>query len=94
MRLTDKTERWSMGNKRYEGRKKGYLASIGFSAKNWMDSDEYWYFTLSTKDDTYSYNSLWDKLKYKSQEECLMACETKIDSLTKQNLNFMLKNNK
>jgi hypothetical protein len=64
MKLTDKTDKWSMGSRRYEGRKNGYKVAIIFLAKSWADENEYWFYTLSN--DNYSYNCLWEKLLFTS----------------------------
>lgn len=85
LRLTDKTERWSMGNKTLVGRKKNYEVKILFSAKNYVNETEYWWFSIHKKDIKYSYNSLWDSLKFKTKEECVAACEKKVDELSKRN---------
>jgi len=85
MRLTDKTERWSMGNRTLVGRKKKYLVNINFTAKNHINGVEYWWFFVEKNDMKYAYNSLWDDLKYKTKEECVSACEKKIDELVKNN---------
>lgn len=84
MRLTDKTERYSMGDREFVGRKKNYIVGIHFSAKKILQNSEYWWYSLNKKDAEFSYNSLWDGLKYKTQEECVAAAENKVDELVKQ----------
>lgn len=83
MKLTDKTEKWSMGNKKLVGKKKKYDVIIHFSAKNQMNNSEYWWYSICKKDIDFIYNSLWDKLKFDTQEECVNAAERKIDELAK-----------
>lgn len=83
MRLTDKTEKWSIGNKTLVGRKKNYIVKIHLSVQNYIDKDKYWWFLIRKEDIKYSYNSLWDGLKYKTKEECISDCEKKIDELVK-----------
>lgn len=85
MRLIDKTERWSMGNKTLVGRKKNYTVKIHFAAKNYLDKTEYWWFSILKEDIKFSYSSLWDDLKYETQEECVLACEKRIDEIIKKN---------
>ena len=72
MRLVDKTNRWD-SHKTYVGRKKNYKVQICETL------NKNWYYILD-KDD-YGYNSLWDKLDYKTQEECVTAAEKKINEL-------------
>ena len=81
MRLTEKKEKWSMGDKRFVGKKKNYSVKIFFSAKKPLSDTSYWYYFLSK--DEFSYNSLWDGLKYDTKDACVKACEDKIDELTK-----------
>lgn len=84
MRLVDKTERYSMGNRKLVGRKKNYIVEINFSASNFLDKTTYWWFFLRKEDIGFSYNSLHDGLKYDTQEECVAACEKKIDILSQK----------
>lgn len=80
MKLREKTERWQQG-KRFVGRKKNYKVTIEYSPTDFIGKKDYWYFLID-KDD-YGYNSLWDKLHYETQEECVNAAETKIEELIK-----------
>lgn len=84
MRLTDKTERYSMGNKKFVGRKKNYAVEIHFSANSFIDKTTYWWYFLKKEDTGFSYNSLHDGLRYGTKDECVIACEKKIDSLTQK----------
>lgn len=72
MRLTDKTERWSMGNKTYEGKYKGYKCSIIYASEHY-NKTPLWYFLCTSKEDK-TFNSLWNELKYNTKEECHDAC--------------------
>jgi len=79
MRLSDKTERWSMGNKRYEGKYKKHECSIAYSSAHYS-KDPYWYFCYNGAEDK-SYNSLWDGMKYDTKEECHDACIKHIEGI-------------
>lgn len=79
MRLIDKTKRWDC-NKTLTGKKKNYKVTVCHSAHP-LAGKSFWYFLLD-KDD-YRYNSLWDNLKYLSQDQCVEAVEDKINELTK-----------
>ena len=79
MRLTDKTEHWNYGEVLI-GRKKKYEVRIEHAAHP-MQKSPYWYFALSKEE--FRYNSLWDNLKFETQEECVSAAEEKIEELEK-----------
>ena len=79
MRLTEKKRNWS-ADRDFKGQKKKYEVTISLSARE----KPYWYYKLNKKDEKYSYNCLWENLKYNTQEECVSACEAKIDELVKQ----------
>ena len=79
MRLTDKTEHWNYG-KVLIGRKKKYEVRIEHAAHP-IPKSPYWYFVLSKEE--FRYNSLWDNIKFKTQEECVSAAEEKIEELEK-----------
>lgn len=79
MRLIDKTKRWDH-NKTLTGKKKNYKVTVCHSAHP-LAGKSFWYFLLD-KDD-YRYNSLWDDLRYVSQDQCVEAVEDKINELTK-----------
>ena len=85
MRLTDKTERWSMGDKKFVGKRKNYNVNIHFAAKNYMNENEYWWYSIQKDDIGFAYNSLWDSLKFNSKEECVKEAEDKVDELVKIN---------
>lgn len=79
MRLTDKTEHWNYGEVLI-GRKKKYEVRIEHVALP-MQKSPYWYFGLNKEG--FAYNSLWDNLKFKTQEECVSAAEEKIEEIEK-----------
>ena len=80
MRLTNKIGRWDYGET-WVGKKKKYEVKIYYSAHPMRKEPPHWYYTLSK--DGYSYNSLWDDLKYKSKEDCVSAAEKKVYELVK-----------
>ena len=82
MRLIDKTPRWDFG-KILEGRKKNYKVIIHYSEQSINKKRPFWYFEL--RKDDYAYNSLWDNLKFESQDQCCDAAESKIEELIKVN---------
>ena len=75
MKLIDKTKRWDFG-KTLEGRKKNYKVTLYY-----VEHPSYWYFMLHK--DKYAYNSLWNNLKFESQDQCSEAAEAKIDEILK-----------
>ena len=79
MKLIDKTKKWDC-NKTLAGKKKNYKVTVCHSAHP-LAGNPLWYFLLD-KDD-YRYNSLWDNLKYLSQDQCVEAVENKINELVK-----------
>lgn len=85
MRLTDKTERYSMGARNFEGRYKKWKCNMCYSPKSIIDEGSYWYFYCSKDEQDKRYNSLWSKLKYTSKEECHDACVKYIDEREKNN---------
>ncbi len=81
MRLVNKTQRWDYGET-WIGRKKNYEVRINFSVHPLKKENPHWYYMLSKGD--YSYNSLWDELKYGSKEECAIAAEDKVEQLVRE----------
>lgn len=81
MRLIDKTERYSMYNRRFVGKYKKWACVVSYSAKNYTSEESFWYFTCSKEAN--SYNSLWNELKYSSKEEAHDACVEYIDTQEK-----------
>ena len=80
MKLREKREQWGNG-KRYVGRKNNYKVTVSYAPSDFTGKKDYWYFSLNKED--YSYNSLWDNLHYKTQDECVEAAEKKIGELVK-----------
>lgn len=76
MRLTDKTEPWNMGNKTFEGKRKGFEVFIHYICYG-IGEKPYWFYTIIKEQ--YAYNSLWDNLKFDTKEECVAECEKRID---------------
>lgn len=83
IKLVDKTERWSMGNKTFVGKKKKFEVHICYSIKSIYSEKEFWYFTLSRKEDDIRYNSLWDNIRFNDKDGCVEAAEKKIEELIK-----------
>ena len=65
------------------GKKKKYNVKISYVPSDFTGKKDYWYFLIVKEDIEYAYNSLLDKLKYVSMEECIEACEKKIEELIK-----------
>ena len=83
MKLREKiTDRWT-NKKVYVGKKNKYNVTVSYAPTDFTGKKDYWYFLIVKEDIDYSYNSLWDKLKYTSKEECIEACEKKIEELIK-----------
>lgn len=83
MKLREKTtDRWQNG-KTFIGKKNKYSVTVSYVPTDFIGKKDYWYFLIDKKDIDYAYNSLWDKLKYTSMEECIEACERKIEELIK-----------
>lgn len=85
MRLTYKPERWSHGNKIFVGKRKNYNVNIVFTRNTLTSEEPFWWFSLYKG--MFAYNSLWDDLKFETQEECVKACEQKIDELVRKQKN-------
>ncbi len=81
MKLVDKTDTWSRGNKTYEGRYKKHICTIDFSSSKSFSVNPYWYYTFTNTITDKNYNSLWDGLKFETKEECHDACITAIDKI-------------
>jgi len=58
--------------------------TVYFSTTSFREEDPFWYYILIKDQENYRYNSLWENLKYSNQEECITACEDKIESLANQ----------
>lgn len=81
MRLTDKSKKYEDEGRVLVGKKKNYRVVIEFYREPY---ESYWCYSLVKGN--YSYNSLWDELKYDSSEKCASAAEIKINELTKNSL--------
>lgn len=78
MRLKDVTRRFD-SNKFYKGKYKKFECHINYTS--YSDS---WYYHISSNDKRdIRYNSLWDELKFKTQEDCIEACQKYIDEVIK-----------
>lgn len=83
MRLVEQKKDWN-GNRTFKGQKKKYKVTVYFLTTSFREEDPFWYYTLIKDQEDYRYNSLWENLKYSTQEECITACEDKINELTKK----------
>lgn len=80
MRLKDVTERFST-SKFYRGKYKKFECHINYSS--YLDS---WYFHINSNDERdISYNSLWDEVDFKTQEDCIKGCQAYIDEVIIKN---------
>lgn len=78
MRLKDSTGRWDI-NKFYKGKYKKFECHI-----NYASNDNIWYYVINSNDKRdIRYNSLWNEIKFKTQEECVIACQKYIDEVLK-----------
>lgn len=78
MRLKDITRRWD-GGKSYKGKYKKFDCYIDYSSN--LGS---WYYYINSNDERdIRYNSLWDGVEFKTQEECIEACKKYIDEVNK-----------
>lgn len=74
MRLKDVTRRFD-SSKFYKGKYKKFECCINYSS-----NDDIWYYCIDSKDERdIRYNSLWNGTKFKTQEECVIACQKYID---------------
>ena len=70
MRLVDKTVPFD-SQKMFKGKYKKYDVTVYYSRNEASYED-------------CRFNSLWENMRYTTQEECVAACENKIDELVKQ----------
>lgn len=78
MRLKDVTRRFD-SSKFYKGKYKKFECHINYSFN--YDS---WYYCISSNDERdIRYNSLWNGIKFKTQEECVIDCQEYIDEIIK-----------
>lgn len=77
MRLKDVTRSFDC-SKFYKGKYKKFECNINYS------SDGIWYYCIDSNDERdIRHNSLWSNEKFKTQEECVMACQAYIDEVNK-----------
>ena len=78
MRLKDVTRRFD-SSKFYKGKYKKFECHINYSSNK-----NIWYYVIDSKDERdIRYNSLWDNIKFKTQEECIIDCQKYIDKVIK-----------
>ena len=78
MRLKDITGRFD-SSKFYKGKYKKFECHVNYSSN--LDS---WYYCIDSDDERdIRYNSLWDKIEFKTQEDCVKACQAYIDEVNK-----------
>lgn len=78
MRLKDVTRRFD-SSKFYKGKYKKFECHINYSS-----NANIWYYVIYSKDERdIRHNSLWNEEKFKTQEECVMACQAYIDEVNK-----------
>lgn len=76
MKLTEKTELYAKGNKHFTGRYKNHSVDIQYIECNPLVAENiipFWFFCCTNTKTDNSYNSLCDKLKFKTQQECVDA---------------------
>lgn len=79
MKLFNRTGRYSTGNLEFVGRYKKFVCTIYFSSEIGA-----WYYVVDSKDvRDIRYNSLWNGVKFKAQEECVNGCQKYIDEVNK-----------
>lgn len=72
MKLKEKTERYSRGNRDFVGKYKKWNYNICYSTTSYISENPFWYFYCNKEDNRF--NSLWEELRYNSKEECHDAC--------------------
>ena len=78
MRLKNVSERFD-SSKFYKGKYKKFECCINYSS-----NDDIWYYCISSNDERdIRYNSLWNCTKFKTQKECVIACQKYIDEVIK-----------
>ena len=75
MKLTEKTKLYSRENRHFTGRYKNHSVDINYVKYNPLIENlmPYWYFSCTNTKTDDSYSSLWNKLKFKTQHECVDA---------------------
>ena len=86
MKLTEKTKLYSRENRHFTGRYKNHSVDINYVKYNPLIENlmPYWYFSCTNTKTDYSYNSLFDKLDFKTQQECVDAVIKYIDESLKR----------
>lgn len=77
MRFKDVTGRFD-SDKSYKGKYKKFDCHIDYSTN--LGS---WYYYISNDERDIRYNSLWDEIDFKTQEDCIKACQKYIDEVLK-----------
>ena len=85
MKLTEKTKLYSRGNRHFTGRYKNHSVDISYIKYSPLIENlmPFWYFSCTNTKTDYSYNSLFDKLDFKTQQECVDAVIKYIDESLK-----------
>lgn len=86
MKLTEKTKLYSRGNRHFTGRYKNHSVDISYIKYSPLIENlmPFWYFSCTNTKTDYSYNSLFDKLDFKTQQECVDAVIKYIDESLKR----------
>ena len=81
MKLTEKTKLYSRGNRHFTGKYKNHSVDISYIKYSPLIENlmPFWYFSCTNTKTDYSYNSLFDKLDFKTQQECVDAVIKYID---------------
>lgn len=83
MRLKDVTERFG-NSKFYRGKYKKFECCINYSSNLHC-----WYYCINSKDERdIRYNSLWNEIEFKTQEDCIKGCQAYIDEVIIKNAKF------
>ncbi len=76
MRLKDVSGRFD-SSKFYKGKYKKFECHI-----NYFSNYDSWYYCISSNDERdIRYNSLWDEVDFKTQEDCIKACQKYVDGV-------------
>lgn len=76
MRLKDITRHFD-NDKFYKGKYKKFDCRITYSS-----NDNIWYYCIDSNDERdIRYNSLWNGIRFETQEECVIACQKYIDEV-------------
>ena len=78
MRLKDITRRFD-SSKFYKGKYRKFECRINYSSMH-----NRWYYCIDSKDERdIRYNSLWGNESFKTQEDCVEACQNYINEVLK-----------